>query len=514
MPIERYKGVDPFENHPLFKTEEQARIEDTLDGNVSIAEPEEDLVVAHAQAYGIEPTHGRGPLEPLPGLRLGRLATGLLGQPGRLRGAGRGVPRGSSRLPALRFEPMTHRTASPPLESYARLAVEVGLNLQPGQDVLIIADVEHAELTRAVTRAAYEAGARYVDVEVRRRAPDAHPRRPLARRRARLVAAVRVKQIEDLGERRGAVVQISGAPDPAIFAGVDGERLSRNTAVDVRRTYLEQVNEGRFNWVIVAGPTARVGRARVRRAGRRPAVGGDRRAVRLDEPDPPHAWRDHIARLQGARRRADGARVRRRPPPRPRDRPPSRPAGRRDLGMRHDEDGLGPAASSRTCRPRRSSRRRTLRGPTGTVRSTKPLVLLGQLVRDIEMRFEGGRAVDVRAARGRGPAAREHGDRRQRVAPRRGRARRRRLARRPDGDHLLQHALRRERRLSHRLRRGPARRAPGRPRLSWEEREAAGINHSARPRRLHGREPRGRRRRHRARRHRRADHARRRLGPP
>ena len=60
MPIERYKGVDPFENHPLFKTEEQARIEDTLDGNVSIAEPEEDLVVAHAQAYGIEPTHDEG----------------------------------------------------------------------------------------------------------------------------------------------------------------------------------------------------------------------------------------------------------------------------------------------------------------------------------------------------------------------------------------------------------------------------------------------------------------------
>ena len=60
MPIDRYHVEDPFENHPLFKTEEQARIEDTLDGNVSIAEPEEDLVVAHAQAYGIEPTHDEG----------------------------------------------------------------------------------------------------------------------------------------------------------------------------------------------------------------------------------------------------------------------------------------------------------------------------------------------------------------------------------------------------------------------------------------------------------------------
>jgi hypothetical protein len=32
MPIDRYKGEDPFDNHPLFKSEEQARIEETMDG--------------------------------------------------------------------------------------------------------------------------------------------------------------------------------------------------------------------------------------------------------------------------------------------------------------------------------------------------------------------------------------------------------------------------------------------------------------------------------------------------
>ena len=31
-PLERYKSQDPFENHPLFKTEEQARLEETMDG--------------------------------------------------------------------------------------------------------------------------------------------------------------------------------------------------------------------------------------------------------------------------------------------------------------------------------------------------------------------------------------------------------------------------------------------------------------------------------------------------
>ena len=36
MPIDRYRSDDPFENHPLFKTEEQARMEETMDG----AEPD------------------------------------------------------------------------------------------------------------------------------------------------------------------------------------------------------------------------------------------------------------------------------------------------------------------------------------------------------------------------------------------------------------------------------------------------------------------------------------------
>ena len=32
MPLGHYKSADPFNNHPLFKTEEQARLEETMDG--------------------------------------------------------------------------------------------------------------------------------------------------------------------------------------------------------------------------------------------------------------------------------------------------------------------------------------------------------------------------------------------------------------------------------------------------------------------------------------------------
>jgi hypothetical protein len=33
MPLEGYRIEDPFDNHPLFKTEEQARLEETMDGD-------------------------------------------------------------------------------------------------------------------------------------------------------------------------------------------------------------------------------------------------------------------------------------------------------------------------------------------------------------------------------------------------------------------------------------------------------------------------------------------------
>ena len=43
MPIDRYLKEDTFENHPLFKSEHQARLEETMDG----VEPDE---VAHGTA--------------------------------------------------------------------------------------------------------------------------------------------------------------------------------------------------------------------------------------------------------------------------------------------------------------------------------------------------------------------------------------------------------------------------------------------------------------------------------
>ena len=66
MPIDGYRIDDPFDNHPLFKTEEQARLEETMDGDepavqidaASLAWPGETTVehVADADADPVEDT--------------------------------------------------------------------------------------------------------------------------------------------------------------------------------------------------------------------------------------------------------------------------------------------------------------------------------------------------------------------------------------------------------------------------------------------------------------------------
>jgi hypothetical protein len=64
LPISRYVNDDPFQNHPLFKTEEQARLEETMDGaepaltavaGEAAVEPEEALQAWTEQASAQEP---------------------------------------------------------------------------------------------------------------------------------------------------------------------------------------------------------------------------------------------------------------------------------------------------------------------------------------------------------------------------------------------------------------------------------------------------------------------------
>jgi hypothetical protein len=54
MPLDHYKIEDPFENHPLFKTEEQARIEETMDGDVKLPVEAHALSPEVSEDTGVE----------------------------------------------------------------------------------------------------------------------------------------------------------------------------------------------------------------------------------------------------------------------------------------------------------------------------------------------------------------------------------------------------------------------------------------------------------------------------
>ena len=67
MPLSSYEAEDPFDNHPLFKTEQQARLEETMDGTepavqvngAAIPWPGEDTIAHVAHADGEDSLWGR-----------------------------------------------------------------------------------------------------------------------------------------------------------------------------------------------------------------------------------------------------------------------------------------------------------------------------------------------------------------------------------------------------------------------------------------------------------------------
>jgi aminopeptidase len=286
------------------------------------------------------------------------------------------------------------------VEQLARLGVEVGLNLVPGQDVVILCLVEHAPLARAIAEAAYGAGARYVDVGY----GDNHVRRALVElapdESVDWTPPWRTERISYLGENRGALVQIAGDPEPNLLADLDQARVGRAARPKgLAEALLKEINGKRINWTILAYPNEGwaqqvFGEPDVDRLWDAVAA-----AVRLDEPDPTAAWRGHLDRLHErtellTARRFDSIRFR-------------GPGTDLTVGLLPKSRWRSGGFDTVWGRPfvanlpteevyTTPNRRRT----EGTVRSTRPLALGGTIVEDLALRFEGGRAVEVTASAG------------------------------------------------------------------------------------------------------------------
>jgi aminopeptidase len=283
------------------------------------------------------------------------------------------------------------------VRDYARLAVRVGLNLQPGQRVAINALVEHHPFVRAVAAEAYAAGARHVDVFY----SDQHVRRE------HIVHAPDdtlgwsppwlLERAEQLIADGGALLSIAGNPEPELLADLDGARVAHSRMQQLGDVLL-RISDGATPWSIVAFPSdgwarAIFGEPDVERLWAAVAT-----AVRLDEPDPVEAWRQHVAKLSARaaalnERRFDALRYR-------------GPGTDLTVGLLRGSRWLAgvdrahgiefvpnmPTEEVFTVPDRRRA--------DGIVRATYPLQIQGTIVRGLEVRFEEGVAVEIRADAG------------------------------------------------------------------------------------------------------------------
>jgi aminopeptidase len=278
------------------------------------------------------------------------------------------------------------------------LIVRVGANVQAGQVVFVNALVEHAPLVRAVGTSAYAAGARYVDVQY----GDRHVRKAfIAHASDDDLSATwpwELRRYEALADGV-AVIMIAGDPEPELFADVDLARLGRARPFDGMKLYVQAVTERLINWTIAAHPTE----GQAQQMFGEPDV--DRlwdavtRAVRLDAVDPVLAWHQHLEKLRRRCERLNGLML-----DAVRFNGPGTdltigllPGMQWMSGSDETRDGVRfvgnmPTEEVFTCPDWRRTQ--------GTVRTTRPVLVGGAIVRDLELRFAAGEIVEVSASTG------------------------------------------------------------------------------------------------------------------
>ena len=194
-------------------------------------------------------------------------------------------------------------TSDERLERYARLAVEVAVNLQPGQFLRVNAEPEHLPLVRAIGKLAYERGARYVETQFR----DMHVRR------ARVQHAPEdsldwsppwsLALVDHLIDTRGATITITGESEPELLADTDQRRAQR-TRAQARDPEAPGRGEPAFDPVDDRRlPERGLGERRLRGARRRAPLAGS------GDRDPPRRARP-CGRLARASRQASRSRWR------------------------------------------------------------------------------------------------------------------------------------------------------------------------------------------------------------
>ena len=296
---------------------------------------------------------------------------------------------------------MTHEAR---LDLLGQVAVNVGLGLQPGQEVVLTAPLDAVPLVRRITEHAYKAGASLVTTLLSdeqatlaryQHAPDA----------AFDYAPAWMFEGMATAYRNGAARLAIGGDNPALLAGQDPDRVARaNRARSVAyRPALELITNFDINWSIVSYATPAWAALMFPDLPQDAAVAKLWDAIfaasRIDQADPVAAWAAHNATLHARTtqlnaKRYDALHF-------------QGPGTDLRVGLSEGHLWLGGAERAKNgvvCNPNIPSEEvfttPHLAHVDGHVRSTKPLSYGGTLIQDIAVRFEAGRIVDATASAG------------------------------------------------------------------------------------------------------------------
>jgi aminopeptidase len=286
-----------------------------------------------------------------------------------------------------------HRT-----EHFADLVVRAGANVQPGQGVVLHADIAHLEIARAVVDRCYAIGAAWVDIiwtdgPIRRSQLEHAPfdalsaSRPWALERARHWATERIASIALVGDAH-----------PHLLDGIDP---ARRAAFPVAEAVANQqaILGAQLRWTVVAAPNAGwaaqvYGQPDLDRLWDAVAT-----AMRLDDPDPVTGWQRRAAelarrasaldalQLTAIRYTGDGTDLN----------VGLIPGCRWTGGGTTDPDGIAYLPNIPTEEVFTSPDRNRA---DGTIRVTRPVIISGQVVTGLRVAFSGGDIIDVTATTG------------------------------------------------------------------------------------------------------------------
>lgn len=189
-------------------------------------------------------------------------------------------------------------------QAYADLIIRAGVNLQPGQALLVIAEIGQRGFARLLATTAYDAGARYVKVDwldpllSKARYLHADPQH------LDYVPQYEVARRQEMLDDGWAYVYLTGSEYPDALEEVDPASIRREVAATSQKFqfWRQRVMNNEISWCIAGAPTPAWAQKVF------PDLDGETatqrlwelllRVCRADQPDPWQAWQEHDASLK------------------------------------------------------------------------------------------------------------------------------------------------------------------------------------------------------------------------